>query len=93
MFRSGIAAMIVAAGLLTVGCAKDSMDGKSSSMKDACPMCAGHQTATADGKCPKCNMAVKAMNESGDACSHCPGVQTVTADGVCSGCKMKVKPM
>jgi hypothetical protein len=23
---------------------------------DACTQCAGHQTATADGKCPKCGM-------------------------------------
>ncbi len=32
---------------------------KMSAAKDDCPMCPGQQTATADGKCPKCGMQVK----------------------------------
>ena len=34
----------------------DTMSGSQTASKDACPACAGVQTATADGKCPKCGM-------------------------------------
>jgi hypothetical protein len=30
--------------------------GRETTSMDACPACAGVQTATADGKCPKCGM-------------------------------------
>ncbi len=60
---------------VTVGCKKDHMDdddmngsmsgssSSTSSMKsggaDACTHCPGHQTATADGKCPGCGAKAK----------------------------------
>ena len=57
--------------LLVGGCKSDSMkhdDMKSGSMMkkdgmamDACSHCPGVQTATADGKCPSCGMAVMKM--------------------------------
>lgn len=56
----------IAAAFVGVGCARDSTaGGKSSMTADACKMCPGVQTATAEGKCPSCGMAVHTMNDSG----------------------------
>ena len=48
--------------LAVVGCQNKNNDDYNTSgstepkkmSMDACPKCAGHQTATADGKCPMC---------------------------------------
>lgn len=59
-----LSAAIALVSLVGAGCAKDSTASDRHSMSaDACQMCAGHQTATADGKCPVCGMSVAAMNE------------------------------
>ena len=63
--RSLIASLAIVAACFVGGCQSD--DNKSTThshtkteMKttsaDACSHCAGVQTATADGKCPKCGM-------------------------------------
>ena len=59
--------IVAAIGLMLLGCQNKnesqdmdaSRDAKMSSTEDACPHCAGKQTATADGTCPKCGMKVK----------------------------------
>jgi rubrerythrin len=107
-------AVLAAALALAVGCQDKShsdhdMKGDDAAMKasmDACPDCAGVQTATAEGKCPVCGKPVKPMMKSPaggtssasspdatkmvDACSHCPGVQVATADGKCPVCGAQV---
>ena len=72
MATKTIAAFALVAALIGAGCAKDKMnddgmkgDKMQMSSMDACPMCPGVQTATADGKCPECGMPAKtAMKDS-----------------------------
>ena len=57
--------VVLAVGMMSfavTGCKKDKMDTDSTTQTmsaDACPHCAGVQTANADGTCPKCGMKVK----------------------------------
>jgi hypothetical protein len=70
--RHALIVALVGIMLVGVGCEngkmknpfkKKSTTQTSSDMKmstsDACPMCPGVQTASADGKCPACGMKVK----------------------------------
>jgi hypothetical protein len=87
-------AALVAALFTAVGCQKKGEAGDGSDPKmmanDACSMCPGVQTATADGKCPVCQMSLKDPNMmSADACDHCPGVQKANAEGKCAVCAEK----
>lgn len=55
-------AAVLGAFLVVGGCESDSKHDDMSKGKmsmDACSHCAGMQTATADGKCPVCGMAVQ----------------------------------
>lgn len=66
-----IPAALIVAGLCFVGCTRDdelkhehdTMNQKAAATQsagaDACKMCPGVQTATADGKCPVCGMQVR----------------------------------
>lgn len=59
--------LLVAIGLFgIVGC-KSNSDMKHDSMNkmstDACSHCPGDQTATAEGKCPTCGMAMMPMKK------------------------------
>jgi len=56
--------MLLASSVCVIGCQHDRDDNDMSDepkrmSMDVCPQCPGTQTATADGKCPACNMAVK----------------------------------
>ena len=57
----------VVGALFVVGCKSESMkhdDMKHDSMSmDACSHCPGVQTATAEGKCPMCGMAMMDMKK------------------------------
>jgi len=73
---------------VVVGCQKDNPTAGSSPMNastDVCTHCAGDQKATADGKCPVCQMPV-AATATMDACTHCDGMQMATSEGKCPVC-------
>ena len=86
-------AALAAALFTVVGCQKKATDTSDPKMmaNDACSMCPGVQTATADGKCPVCNMPVKDPNmmSNTDVCEGCPGVQKANAEGKCPVCAEK----
>jgi len=86
--------VLVVLALVVGGCESD-YDSDSKTAMDACPKCAGVQTATADGKCPMCDAKADVMTTSAiaDTCPKCAGVQTATADGKCPMCNAKADVM
>lgn len=67
--RKWVTPLLVVAALLLVGCENMNRDDTHHSSSpttqprmmsaDACPHCPGVQTATTDGKCPKCRMKMQ----------------------------------
>lgn len=63
--------------------------------KYACPMkCEGDKTYAKAGKCPECNMDLKALPATATASYQCPmkceGDKTYAKEGKCPKCNMKL---
>ena len=66
-------------------------------MQYQCPMkCEGEKTYSKNGKCPVCNMQMKAVKASVATAAYqctmkCEGDKTYTAAGKCPVCQMNLK--